>query len=286
MKYACIEENAQRFSKAAMFQILGVSSSGYYDWRRREKSQRARTQEVLDTVVRQAFMDGKGREGAPRLTCRLSTLGHKHDEKTIAASLKRQGLRAKAARKFKATTDSDHKQPVAQNLLNRDFNPPQPNLAWAGDITVLWTDEGWLYLAVIIDLHSRKVIGWSMSRRMKADLVCNALLMALFRRGFPRGVLVHSDRGSQYCSRKYQRLLKGNHLICSMSRRGNCWDNAVVESFFHTMKIECIHSEHLPTREYARQVIFQYIEADYNVTRLHSTLGYQSPNDFEAAYAA
>lgn len=195
--------------------------------------------------------------------------------------MKRQGLVAKAARKFKCTTDSDHNMPIAQNLLNREFQASAPNQKWAGDITYLATSEGWLYLAVVIDLYSRQVIGWSMSTRMTAALVCDALSMALFRRGFPKDVIVHSDRGSQYCSKDYRDILAVHHLQQSMSRKGNCWDNACVESFFHSMKVEAIQNEPMMTREQMRQTVFEYIEVDYNRTRRHSVLGYLSPMNFE-----
>ncbi|EGR3161169.1 IS3 family transposase, partial [Vibrio parahaemolyticus] len=185
------------------------------------------------------------------------------------------------ARKFKCITDSMHKMPVAPNLLAQDFNATAPNQKWAGDITYLATSEGWLYLAVIIDLYSRQVIGWSMDTRMTATLVCDALSMALFRRGFPEEVIVHSDRGSQYCSKDYRYLITAYNLKQSMSRKGNCWDNACVESFFHSMKVEAIQYEPIMTRDEMRQTVFEYIEVDYNRTRRHSTLGYLSPVNFE-----
>ena len=195
--------------------------------------------------------------------------------------MKRQNLVAKAARKFKVTTDSNHRLPVAPNLLGQNFTTGQPNQKWAGDITYLYTSEGWLYLAVMIDLHSRAVIGWSMSTRMTADLVCDALSMALWRRGFPKGVIVHSDRGSQYCSKAYWEIIDKHQLKQSMSRKGNCWDNACVESFFHSLKVEAIQYEPLMSRAQMRQAVFEYIEVDYNRKRRHSTLGYLSPEQYE-----
>ena len=170
--------------------------------------------------------------------------------------------------------------------MQREFKAAEPNQKWVGDITYLWTDEGWLYLAVIIDLYSRAVIGWSISKRMTRQLVCDALTMALWRRGFPTGVLVHSDRGSQYCSNDYQQLLKDHGLICSMSRKGNCWDNAVAESFFHTLKVEVIRDERFLTRQQLNQTVFEYIEVDYNRDRRHSAIGYISPMAFEEKYVA
>lgn len=175
---------------------------------------------------------------------------------------------------------------MAPNLLQQDFNADAPNQKWVGDITYLWTDEGWLYLAVMLDLYSRKVVGWAMSERMTAALVCDALRMALWRRKMPAGVIVHSDRGSQYCSHDYQRLIATNKLQCSMSAKGNCYDNACAESFFHSLKVEMIHGERFVTRAAMKEAVFEYIEVDYNRTRRHSANGYISPEAFEAQNVA
>ena len=204
--------------------------------------------------------------------------------KTVAASLQRQRLVAKAARKFKATTHSKHNLPVFDNLLNQDFSATAPNQKWVGDITYRWTDTDWLYLAVILDLYSRQVIGWSMSERMTADLVYDALQMAVFKRKRPKGVIVHSDRGSQYCSHAYRQLLEQYQLQGSMSAKGNCYDNACAESFFHSLKVEAIHGERFVTREALRQTVFGYIETDYNRLRLHSANHYWNPVNFEADF--
>ena len=233
-----------------------------------------------------AFIAGKKRKGSPRLTRDLAKQGHHYDRKTVATSMKRQGLRAKAAKKFKATTNSKHNLPVAPNLLQQNFTAQAPNQKWVSDITYLWTGEGWLYLAVVIDLFSRLVVGWALAERMTADLVCQALQMALWRRKMPTGVIVHSDRGSQYCSAAYQQLLTGHQLLCSMSAKGNCYDNACAESFFHTLKVEAIHGEQFSTREEMRIAVFEYIEIDYNRTRDHSANGYLSPEAFEALNVA
>ena len=195
--------------------------------------------------------------------------------------MKRQQLVPKAARMFKVTTDSNHTLAVAPNLLAQNFTATKVNQKWVGDITYLYTSEGWLYLAVIIDLYSRAVIGWSMNSRMTADLVCDALKMAMFRRGFPKGVIVHSDQGSQYCSKAYRALMTKYEHKQSMSRKGNCWDNACAESFFHSLKVEAIQYEPLKDRESMRQSVFEYIEVDYNRTRRHSANGYLSPENFE-----
>ncbi len=283
-----MEHHSGTFRIASMARVLGVSRSGYYAWRGRREhpSARQRRREGLDRQVHQAFTARKGRSGSPGLTRDLRDQGHRYNRKTVAASLRRQGLRAKAAKKFKATTNSRHHLPVAPNRLEQDFTAVAPNQKWVGDITYLWTDEGWLYLAVLIDLYARRVVGWAMAERMKASLVCDALQMALWQRHRPRGVIVHSDRGSQYCSAQYQDLLSQNGLVCSMSAKGDCYDNACAESFFHTLKVEAIHGEHFATREHMRQTVFEYIEVDYNRTRRHSANGYISPMAFEAQRVA
>ena len=276
------------FRIKTMSRVLQVSRSGYYAWKSREHhpSARAQRRNLLDERVHKAFHARKGRSGSPGLTRDLHEQGYPYDRKTVAGSLKRQGLRAKAAKKFKATTDSNHTRPVAPNLLAQDFSASAPNQKWVGDITYLWTEEGWLYLAVVIDLYSRSVVGWSLSERMSATLVCDALHMALWRRRMPSGVLVHSDRGSQYCSAAYQALLGKHRLICSMSATGNCYDNACAESFFHTLKVEAVHGIRFASREQMRQTVFEYIEVDYNRTRRHSANGYVSPMAFEAKRVA
>jgi transposase InsO family protein len=266
-----------------MARVLRVSRSGYQHWfdRRGTLSKQAHQRLFRDKLILEAFQKSKQRSGVVRLWHDLEEQGYACDIKTIAHSMRRQGLVAKARRRFKVTTDSDHSYPIAKNLLDRDFTATAPNQKWAGDITYLYTSEGWLYLAVIIDLYSRSVIGWSMAPHMKSSLVCDALKMALFRRGFPKDVIVHSDRGSQYCSNAYRELLDDNQLKQSMSRKGNCWDNACVESFFHSLKVEAVHDEPLRNREEMRQGIFEYIEVDYNLTRRHSAIGYLSPTQFE-----
>ena len=271
-----------------MSRVLQVSRSGYYAWRRRQNnpSPRQQRRERLDERVKRAFYARKGRSGSPRLARDLNDAGHPYDRKTIAESMRRQGLRAKAAKKFKATTNSKHNLPVAPNLLQQDFSATSPNQKYVGDITYLWTEEGWLYLAVVIDLYSRLVVGWAMSERMTAQLVCDALQMALWRRRMPTGVVVHSDRGSQYCSGAYQQLIKKHGLLCSMSAKGNCYDNACAESFFRSLKEEAIHGERFATKEEMRQSVFEYIEVDYNRIRRHSTNGYISPEAFEAQQVA
>jgi len=276
------------FRVTVMCRALRVARSGFYAWRLRQHSPSPRQQRcaTLDGRVAQAFHQRKGRSGSPGLTRDLRDAGQHYNPKTVAASMRRQGLRAKAAKKFKATTNSKHDLPVAPNRLQQDFSASAPNQKWVGDITYLWTEEGWLYLAVVVDLYSRLVVGWAMAERMTADLVCDALQMALWRRHRPSGVIVHSDRGSQYCSKVYQDLLDRHGLLCSMSAKGNCYDNACAESFFHTLKVELIHGERFATRAQTRQCVFEYIEVDYNRTRRHSANGYISPEAFEAQRVA
>jgi putative transposase len=228
----------------------------------------------------------RGTYGSPRVLAQLKGLGFKLSKSRVERLMKKHGIRAKTRRKFRVTTDSKHSFPVAPNILERNFSPAEPNAAWGGDITYLRTKEGWLFLAVIIDLFSRQVVGWSMGERITRELTLNALRMALNRRNPGEGLIHHSDRGSQYACADYQKLLKARKIICSMSRKGNCWDNAVVESFFHSLKTECVYWEEFETREQARKRIFEWIEVFYNRQRIHSTLGYLTPIDFEKRLCA
>ena len=288
MKYAFMQNHSDEFKITSMSRVLGVSRSGFYLWRQRGEQPTRRQQQrlALDKLVADAFVARKMRAGSPSLVLDLHDQGHAYNRKTVAASMKRQNLRAKAARKYQATTNSKHSLPVAPNLLQQDFSAEAPNQKWASDITYLWTAEGWLYLAVIIDLFSRLVVGWALAERMTADLVCQALQMALWRRKMPKGVILHSDRGSQYCSTAYQSLMMQHQLVCSMSAKGNCYDNACAERFFHTMKVEAIHGERFATREEMRHTVFEYIEVDYNRIRRHSANDRISPMAFEAQKAA
>lgn len=225
----------------------------------------------------------KSREtyGSPRVTAELRDRGIRCGRNRVARIMRDNGICAKMRRKFKRTTDSRHNLPVAANLLDQDFAVGRPNSVWAGDITYVPTDEGWLYLATVLDLYSRQVVGWSMKRRMTRDLVVDALKQAVGRRKPPPGLIHHSDRGSQYASGEFQELLNKHGFLCSMSRKGNCYDNACVESFFGTLKTEMICFERYKTRDDARRSIFEYIEVFYNRQRKHSTLGYKSPVEFE-----
>lgn len=286
MKYALIRTHEDQFTIRLMCRVLLVSPSGYYEWRGRTSSSSSHRRELLDVKVHGAFVAEKGRAGAPRVVRRLKAQGYRCGRHQVSLSLRRQGLRAKAARKFKATTNSNHALPVAPNLLQQDFSAERPNQKWVSDITYIPTEEGWLYLAVVMDLFSRRVVGWSMSARMTAKLVCDALRMAIIRRQRPRGVIVHSDRGSQYCSKEHRSLLDENGMLCSMSAKGNCYDNAAMESWNHSLKVEAIHGERFDTRDGATAHVFDYIEVYYNRQRLHSTLGYFSPEEFELSQVA
>jgi putative transposase len=270
-----------RFNTTLMCSCLGVSRSGYYDWLKRLPSKREQENKVIDAKIITLNAEHRGRYGSPRITQELHDEGIACSENRVAKRMSALGIHAKGKRKFKATTDSTHQLPIYENVLNRDFYAASPNEKWISDITYVWTMQGWLYLCVYIDLHSRSVIGWSMSNRINKQLVCDALMMALWRRGFPKGVIVHSDRGSQYASKKYQKMLLAYGLIGSMSRKGNCWDNSVAESFFHTIKCELMYDIIYQTREQAKQSIFEYIETYYNKKRKHSYLGYLTPDKFE-----
>ena len=281
-----IKKHKREYRVRMMCRVLEVSPSGFYDWDGRAPSAREQDRKQLDDRVRAVFDAEKGRIGSPRVTRRLKAQGQGSGHNQVAQSMSRQGLRAKGARKFKATTNSKHSLPVAENLLQQDFTAERANQKWVSDITYIATDEGWLYLAVVMDLYSRIIVGWSMSQRMTTQLTCDALRMALFRRHRPRGVILHSDRGSQYCAHEYQALMREHGLICSMSAKGNCYDNAAMESWNHSFKVEAIHGERFATRALAKSQVFDYIEVYYNRSRQHSRLGYKSPSEFELSDVA
>lgn len=264
--------------------ILGVSKSRYYDWIRQPISKRKKRIQELDTMIIKIFNEHKGRYGSTRIFHELKAEGIMCTRKMIAKRMMALNLVAKARKKFKVTTDSCHKKPVAPNILEQDFAASKANQKWLSDITYISTQEGWLYLCVFIDLFSRSIIGWSMSKSLKADLVTNALTMALYKRKFPKGVIVHSDRGSQYCSDKYQKMLLANKLLCSMSSKGCCYDNAAMESFFHTLKVELVHDEKYKSREEAKTSIASYIECYYNRKRRHSAINYCIPEEYDILF--
>lgn len=283
MKYAFIKSDLEEFPVAISCDVLAVSRSGYYAWCNSRPSQYVLSNERLDAKITALYNEHEQRAGSPRLTRELNALGYPCSENRVARRMKKLGLRALAKKKFKVTTDSAHNKPIYENVLNRDFGTTAINQKYCGDITYIPTAEGWLYLAVVIDLHSRAVIGWAMDTRMKAELVCSALEMALYRRNHPVNVIMHTDRGSQYASDKYSKLIKDSKLVGSMSRKGNCWDNAISESFFHSLKVELVHQKKYLTRLQAKQSLFQYIEGYYNRRRLHSAIQYQTPIAFECA---
>ena len=266
-----------------MSRLLGVSRSAYYDYeqRRSNRPDDLHHRQVLDAVLDIA-QSCNYTYGSRRMKAALNALGYPVSRWKARKLMCEAGVQVRCRKKYKVTTDSDHQLSVFENLLNRQFTVTRPDQVYVCDITSIWTQEGWLYLAVVIDLFSRKVVGWSMSSRMKASLVCDALRMAIWLRRPQPGLIVHSDRGSQYASKAYRRLLKAHGFIGSMSRLGNCWDNAVAESFFGSLKQERCQWRHYRTRHEAQQDILQYIAVFYNSQRLHSYLGYKSPNQYEA----
>ena len=268
-----------------MCEVLEVSRNGFYAWRKRSESERAQRHRELLAEMQAIHADQDMRcYGSPRMHQELAARGRTVCENTVAKLMADHGLRAASAPKFKATTDSNHSHPVAQNTLNREFEQASPDRVWLADITYVWTREGWLYLACVLDTYSRKIVGWSMGERITQQLVIDALRMALGRRrDREEELLHHSDRGSQYASGAFQELLREENITCSMSRKGNCWDNAMMESFFATLKKERLHREEYATRAEARASVFDYIERFYNRLRRHSALGYVSPEQYEAA---
>jgi len=264
---------------------MEVSRSGYYKFLKRTHQKQVDKDFKLLSQVRHIHQKSRGTYGSRRMVISLKTAGYPVGRFRARSLMKKAGLEVKRPKKFKKTTDSHHKLPVAPNLLNQQFQVDQPDSIWCGDITYLWTQEGWLYLAVIIDLYSRKVVGWALNNHLRASLASEALSMAYWRQKPAKGLIHHSDRGIQYASQDYQQLLKTFGLIPSMSRKGNCYDNAVAESFFHTLKLEQIGDTIYQTREEARREAIDYIEMFYNSHRLHSSLGYIAPNDYELNFA-
>lgn len=282
MTYRFIDQHKECWSVRLLCQTLEVSPAAYYAWRQRPRSAQQQRRDTLVVEIRTIHAEVKACYGSPRIHKELVARGHGCSVNTVAKVMRDNHIQAKTARKFRVrTTDSDHDLPVADNLLDRQFNPSQPNEAWVTDITYIPTREGWLYLAAVEDLYSRRVVGWSMADHRESRLVVDALEMAVQRRLPDERLLAHSDRGSQYASEHYQRLLDQHGITCSMSRRADCWDNAPMESFFASLKKELIHDADFATREEAQAAIFAYIEVFYNGQRRHSSLGYVSPAEYE-----
>jgi len=284
MRYQFMKTQEKQFHTAAMCRVLRVSRSGYYLWLMRPESRRSRENRRLLTRIKAVYKKSRRTYGSPRVHWQLRKEGEACSRGRVARLMRGAGICAKQKRKFVATTDSRHNLPIAENRLERQFTVRLPNTVWAADITYIPTQEGWLYLSAIMDLCSKGIAGWSMNERMEARLVKDALRMAQARKNPGRGLLHHSDRGSQYASADYQQLLKDYGMQVSMSRKGDCWDNAPMESFFHTLKTELTHHKQYQTREEAKRDIFEYIEVFYNRERLHSSLGYKSPLEFEAQF--
>lgn len=282
MTYRFIDQHKDRWPVRLLCQTLEVSPAGYYAWQQRPRSEQQQRRDTLVVEMRTIHAEFKARYGSPRVHKELVARGHDCCVNTVAKLMRDNHIRAKTARRFRVrTTDSDHDLPVADNLLDRQFNPSAANEAWVADITYIPTREGWLYLAAVEDLYSRMVVGWSMADHMESRLVVDALEMAVGRRLPDERLLAHSDRGSQYASEHYQRLLGQHGITCSMSRRADCWDNAPMESFFASLKKELIHDANFITRAEAQAAIFEYIEVFYNSKRRHSSLGYVSPAEYE-----
>jgi putative transposase len=284
VKFAFIKEHLVAFPIDASCDALEVSRSGYYASLKRPPSARTRRREDLAVKIEHVHEENRGVYGSPRVCQALKAQGESACENTVAKIMNERQIRAKGKRKFvPRTTDSAHQQPIVDNVLDRQFDAALPDQKWAVDITYIPTNEGWLYLAGVIDLCSRRIVGWSMADHLRVELVSDALQMAIARRRPGEGLLHHSDRGVQYASADYMYLLQSHKIEASMSGRGDCWDNAVMESFWSTLKTELVNHERYATREQARASIFEYIEVFYNRQRLHSSLGYVSPETFEAS---
>ncbi len=285
-RFGFIQEHHRTWPVTVMCRVLGVSPSGFYAWRTRPPNQWTQRREQLGQEIMVIFEESHGTYGSPRVHAELVARGVICCQKTVAKIMRRAGLQATIRRKFQLTTDSNHTLPVAENLLDRRFSPSRPNQAWVSDIMGIPTREGWLYLVAVLDLFSRRAVGWSLGNQRTSELVVAALQMALTARRPQPGLLHHSDRGSQYACHDFQNVLTKHGIVCSMSRKGNCWDNAVMESFFGTLKQELLQQRRFTTRDEAEQAIVEYISNFYNQHRRHSTLDYLTPADFETRHTA
>jgi len=284
VKFALMKAEKAEFPIRFMCEQLGVSRSGYYAWEGRSPSDRAVETADLGDAVEAIYCDYKGRYGSPRIVRELRAQGRCTGRNRVAHIMQKKGLVARRRKRFRCTTDSNHPFPIAENLLDRNFETSAPNQVWVTDLTYIWTRQGWLYLSAILDLYSRAVVGWSMSDRIDTTLCLKALEMAVKTRRPAAGLVHHSDRGSQYASHDYREALGQHGMVCSMSRRGDCWDNAVAESFWGTLKNELADEMDFASRSEARRVIFEYIESFYNLRRRHSSIGYCSPREYESLY--
>ena len=281
MKYNFIMENRKEYRLGKMCKMLEVSRSGYHNYVRGKMSQRKLENQMLLERIRRIHHFSRGLYGSPKIYQELRKLGLKYNRKRIVRIMRINGIRAKTKRKYKRTTDSNHSYPVAENILGQDFNSTVLNKVWISDITYIWTKEGWLYLCCILDLCSRMIVGWHIDITLSSSLVITALSQAITNRGENPGIIFHSDRGSQYASEEVRKYLQGHKMIQSMSRKGNCYDNAVMESFFHTLKTELVSFENFQTRDGAKMKVFDYIEIFYNRQRSHSSIDYLTPEEFE-----
>jgi transposase InsO family protein len=284
LTFQFIADNQDHCPVRWMCEALEVSVSGYYAWASRPDSPAQLRRQELVAAIREIDNDVNHCYGSPRMTAELKAREYECSENTVARLMREQGIRGKTPKRFVRTTDSKHRLPVAENILGRNFEPDGPNEVWCADVTYIPTGEGWLYLAVVEDLFSRMIVGWSMDRTTESRLVVDALELAIARRRPDVGLLSHSDRGSQYASDHYQRVLREEGIICSMSEVGQCWDNAPVESFFGRLKCEVLPEGLFVTRDQARAAIFEYLEVFYNRVRRHSSLGFLSPVEFERTY--
>ncbi|MCU7558669.1 IS3 family transposase [Macrococcus sp. TMW 2.2395] len=280
-----MDKHRHEFRVTKMCEVLGVSKSGYYDWKKREDSSQQKRREALKKEIYKIYIGSQKRYGSPKITKKLREQGHNVSQRTVTRLMKDMNIRSITKKKYKATTNSKHNLPIYPNLLNQQFKVEKLGVAWVSDITYVYTREGWLYLATVMDLFSRRIIGWAMSSRMSKELVISALERAYVTQEPKAGLIHHSDRGSQYASVEYQKKLREKEITTSMSRKGNCYDNACIESFHSIIKKELIHHCDYKTRNEAMFSIMEYIVTFYNSTRIHSTLNYLSPIDFEKKYA-
>lgn len=284
MKYAWIKQHRHEFPVVVMCEVLEVGASGFYDWRDRQPSRQQQRRERIAQAAARSYFESRRIYGYRKVYEDLREEDVVCCPETVRRVMRQMGLYSRVKRKFLVTTDSNHNLPVADNLLDRDFAATEPNQKWVADITYIPTEEGWLYLAGVMDLFSRRIVGWSMSDRIDAALVVSALDMALRHRRPGSGLLHHSDRGSQYASDAFQELLDTHKIVCSMSGKGDCWDNACMESFFGSLKTEWVHGKKYQAREDAKKDVFKYIEVFYNHKRRHAALGYLSPSAYEELY--